>query len=146
MKNFLIIFFASYLPYFLVIISLFLLFIKEKSWRRRLYVFSVFALAAILSRGLITETIRFFYPKLRPSGLLGSFPSGHMAFYFVLALVVFFLLNRKWGWFFLAAVVLMGAARVLVGFHWPSDIIGGILIATACYFFIQKILLPEKLT
>lgn len=155
MKNFLIVFFASYLPYILVVIAVYLLFAKEKDWRRRLHIFSVFSLAAILSRGLITEIIRFFYSRPRPFMVLnisplinhdvsGSFPSGHMTFYFVLALVVFFLLNRKWGLVFTAGVIFMGVARVLAGIHWYSDIAAGLAIATLCYFFVQKILLPKK--
>lgn len=154
--DWLIIFFASYLAYLLAIIAVILLFTKEKDWRRRIHIFSVFALAAILSRGLITEIIRFFYSRPRPflalniSPLINhevshSFPSGHMAFYFVLALAVFFLLSRKWGWFFIAGVILMGLARIIAGVHWPQDIIGGIAIAVLCYFFVQKILLPKKL-
>jgi undecaprenyl-diphosphatase len=155
MKTFLIVFFASYLPYILLVIAIALFFIKEKNWRQRLYVFSVFALAAILSRGLITEIIRFFYYRPRPFLILNtsplinhdissSFPSGHMTFYFVLALTIFFLLSRKWGCFFIISVISTGLARVLAGVHWYSDIIAGIAIAILCYFFVQKILPFKK--
>ena len=146
----LIIFLASYLTYFLIVLAIILLFVKEKDWRRRLYALSVFLISIILSRGLITEIIRFFYNRPRPflalhftplikQDLAGSFPSGHMTFYFVLALSIF-LLNKKWGWFFVAGVILMGLARIFVGVHWPSDILGGILIALLSYFLVKKIL------
>ncbi len=149
----LIIFLAGYLQYFLIVLAIILLIVKEKDWRRRLHVLSVFLLSAILSRGLITEIIRFFYNRSRPflalhftplikQDLTGSFPSGHMTFYFVLALSIF-LLNKKWGWFFVGSVVLMGLARIAAGVHWPSDILGGILIALLSYFLIKKIL-PYK--
>ncbi len=144
----LIIFFASYLGYILLALAIFLLLAKIKDWRRRLHVLSIFFLSAILSRGLITEIIRFFYHRLRPFLALnfaplirdfsGSFPSGHMTFFFVLALVVF-LINRKWGWFFVGSVILMGLARIAVGVHWPSDILGGILIAIFSYFLVKRI-------
>ena len=124
-------------------------FAKEKDWRRQLHILSVFLLSAILSRGLITEIIRFFYHRPRPFLSLNltplihdfsnSFPSGHMTFFFVLALSIF-LLNKKWGWFFVAGVILMGLGRIFVGVHWPSDILGGILIALLSYFLIKKIL------
>lgn len=149
----LIIFLAGYLQYFLIILAIILFFAKEKDWRRQLHILSVFILSAILSRGLITEIIRFFYSRPRPflaldftplikQELSSSFPSGHMTFYFVLALSIF-LLSKKWGWFFVVSVNLMGLARIMAGVHWPTDIIGGILIAAACYFLVKKIL-PYK--
>jgi len=147
------VFFANYFQYFLIVLAVFLLFLKIKDKRRRIFVCLFFALSAILSRGLITEIIRFFYSRARPfvvlnipplinHNLTGSFPSGHMAFYFVLALTIF-LLNKKWAWFFVAGVILMGLARIFVGIHWPTDILGGILIALLSYFLVKKIL-PYK--
>jgi undecaprenyl-diphosphatase len=149
----LIVFLAGYLQYFLIILAIILLFVKQKDWRRQLHIVSVFLLSAILSRGLITEIIRFLYNRSRPflafeltplinHDLTNSFPSGHMTFYFVLALSIF-LLSKKWGWFFVVSVILMGLARIIAGVHWPTDIIGGILIAAACYFLVKK-LLPFK--
>jgi undecaprenyl-diphosphatase len=148
------VFLANYFQYFLIVIAFFLVFNKTKDWRRRLFIFSFFALSVILARGLITEIIRFFYSRPRPFVVLnisplinhditGSFPSGHMTFYFVLALTIF-LLNKKRAWFFVAAVILMGLARIFVGVHWPTDILGGILIAIFSYFFVQKILNYKK--
>ncbi|MEK7624429.1 MAG: phosphatase PAP2 family protein [Patescibacteria group bacterium] len=149
------IFLADYFQYLLIILAIFLFFLKEKNWRRLIFVGSVFALSVILARGLITEIFRFFYSRPRPFIFLdfsplvsqnptGSFPSGHMTFYFVLALTVF-LINKKWGWFFAGSVILMGLARIFVGVHWPSDILGGILIAVISYFLIKKIL-PCKIS
>mgnify|MGYP001573909944 FL=1 len=146
----LIVFLAGYLQYILLALAIFLLLAKVKDWRRQLFIFLFFTLSAILSRGLITEIIRFFYSRPRPftalnilplinHDLTGAFPSGHMTLYFVLALSIF-LLNRKWAWFFTAAVILMGLARIFVGVHWPTDILGGILIAIISYFLIKKIL------
>lgn len=150
----LIIFLAHYLPYILAILAVILLFVKVKETTKRLYILSVFTLSAIISRGLITEIIRFFHYRLRPfmalhftplvnHDLSGAFPSGHMTFYFVLALS-FFLLSRKWGWFAVISVTLTGLARIIAGVHWPSDILGGILIAIISYFLVKK-LLPDKL-
>ncbi len=146
----LIVLLVGYLGYILLALAIFLLLAKVKNWRRQLHVFSIFLLSVILSRGLITEIIRFFYSRPRPfvvlnfpplinHDLTGSFPSGHMTFYFVLALAVF-LINRKWAWFFVVSVILMGLARIAAGVHWPSDILGGILIAIISYFLVKKIL------
>jgi len=143
------IFFAQYLAYLLVVVALFLI-LKEKNWKRRVYYFSLASLSVILSRGIITEIIRFFYHSQRPFVALGfkpllydyaySFPSGHMAAYFALALAVFYI-NKKAGQWFLGLTALMGIARIFVGVHWPSDILGGIVVAVLS-FYVVKYFLP----
>ena len=142
------IFCAQYLPYLLGFAFLVLLF-YEKGWRRKWFLFSEAAIAVILSRGLLTEIIRFFYNHPRPFDVLGftplisesgsSFPSGHAAFLFALAMVVFFR-NRKWGtWFFILSVV-NGIARIYVGVHWPLDVVGGAVIGIGSAWFIHWLL------
>ena len=129
------IFFAQYLAYFLVA-GFLILILNQKGTRRKIYVFCEGALAAILARGIITEVIHFFYHP-RPFEALHfialipesgpSFPSGHMTFFFALALAVGYT-NKKWGaaYFLLAAI--MGIARIYVGVHWPLDVLGGMVI------------------
>lgn len=149
------IFFASYLGYFLILAAILLL-IKEKSWRQRIYFFSLSALSIILARGIITEIIRFFYYQPRPFVVLSleplinhditsSFPSGHAAAYFALSLTVFYL-NRQWGSWFLGLALLMGLARIFVGVHWPLDILFGAIIGLGSAFLIKKILPPPQTT
>ncbi|MEK7193801.1 MAG: phosphatase PAP2 family protein [Patescibacteria group bacterium] len=124
--------------------------LKEKNWRQRIYFASLAALSVILSRGVITEAIRFLYPKLRPFAVLsieplinhsssGSFPSGHSAAFFALAFVLLFF-NKKWGWRFLGMALIMGLARIFVGVHWPSDILGGAVIGLISVIIIRKLL------
>ena len=148
------IFLANYLAYFLIIIAVFLL-IKEKGWRQRIYFFCLTTLSVILARGIITEVIRFFYYQPRPFLILqlqplishnptASFPSGHATAYFALALAIFYL-NQKWGKWFLVAALLMGLGRIFVGVHWPSDILVGTLIGLGSALLIRKIL-PKKET
>ncbi len=148
--NWLGIFLAEYLPYLMVVFAIFIL-IGEKNWRQRVYFFALAGLSVILSRGIITEIIRFFYYRPRPflvlqiqsllgnSDIAGSFPSGHATAYFALALAVFYF-DKKWGWRFLIAAILMGIARIFVGVHWPSDILVGALIGLATAFIIKSIL------
>lgn len=151
------IFLASYLGYFLVLAAIFIL-IKEKEWRWRIYFFSLGALSVILARGILTEIIRFFYYRPRPFLVLqiqplinhdleGSFPSGHAAAFFALALAVFYFVgqrqdyfNKKWGWWFLAVAALMGLARIFVGVHWPLDVLIGAFIGLGSAFLIERIL------
>lgn len=155
------IFLADYLGYLIILGTIILLFI-EKDWRQRFYFFSLAALSVILSRGIITEVIRFFYYRPRPfliinthqlinSDQTGSFPSGHATAYFALAMVAFYFceknreaLSRKWEWWFFGATLLMGIARIFIGVHWPSDILGGALIGIGSTYLIKQILPPPS--
>ncbi|MCR4328440.1 MAG: phosphatase PAP2 family protein [Patescibacteria group bacterium] len=132
-----LVFLARVLPYFLVIgFFFFLAGIKKR--RERILIFIQVALATILSRGIITEAISFFYHVARPfetwqttplvaASLGNSFPSGHATFYFALACTVLFY-HRKWGWWYIGFASLIGIARIIAGVHWPSDIVGGAFI------------------
>jgi undecaprenyl-diphosphatase len=107
----------------------------EREWRRRLFFFLELLLSLIVSRGIVTEAIRFFFPHPRPfdaldiTALVGesgdSFPSGHGAFFFALAGTVWFYNRRRGALLFFLALVI-GIARVAAGVHWPLDIVGGI--------------------
>lgn len=153
-RNFLLddfgVFIAQFLPYLLVLGFLFLVF-KETSWHKKWFFFIDGALALILSRGILTETIRFFYRQPRPFETLnfapligesgGSFPSGHAAFFFALALIVFFW-NKKWGaWYFIFAII-NAFARVFVGVHWPLDVLGGAVVGLVSGFIVHLLIKP----
>lgn len=157
------IFLAKYLGYVLILIALLLL-IKEKNWRQRIYFFSLMTLSVILARGIITEIIRFFYSYPRPFQTLSiqpliahspdnSFPSGHTAAFFALALVIFYFCRQKkqsedqtsfnnlrLGWWVLIMATLIGISRIFVGIHWPLDILAGALIGLTSAFLIKKLL------
>ena len=93
--------------------------------------------------------IRFFYHEPRPFSFYNftplfneagwSFPSAHAAWFFALALVVFFA-NRKWGWWFIALAVLMGLARIYAGVHWPMDIVGGAIVGLLSAWAVHRML------
>ncbi|MBI5306255.1 phosphatase PAP2 family protein [Candidatus Wolfebacteria bacterium] len=150
LSDFAAIFFAEYLGYFLILAAIILI-LKEKNIRSRIYFFSFILFVSILSKGIIADIIKFFYHQPRPYALLDfkplieadganmSFPSGHAAFFFALALPIFFL-NRKAGYWFFGGAVLMGIARIFTGVHWPADILVGALIGLASGFLIKKIL------
>jgi undecaprenyl-diphosphatase len=141
------IFFARYFEYFLIL-CLFLFMIKnaKKYWRMVIQGFA----AAILSKFVITNIIRWLFPRPRPfvenhANLLfdynsaePSFPSGHAAFYFAIATIVYFY-NRKAGVLFFIASFLITAARVFSGIHWPSDILFGAIIGIFSGWLINKI-------
>ncbi len=146
-------FFANYVAYILGLIVV-ILFFKQKGWKNRFYFFALAALSTLLSRGIITETIRFFYNHPRPFDALGflplipesgnSFPSGHMTFFFALFLVVFYTSKDKTiAWWFLGLTSAVGLARIYVGVHWPADIVGGAIIGLFSTWAIRK-LLPQQ--
>ncbi len=146
----LIIFFAEYFPYVMVII-LFVFLLKEAiSIREKIYIFSYTLLSGFLGRGLI-EVIRFFYHRPRPfiqynfiplvSESSYSFPSGHAIFFFAFSFSVFFL-HKRLGWLFISFSVLMGIARIASGVHFPSDIIAGAIIGYLISYAVEKFAHP----
>jgi undecaprenyl-diphosphatase len=58
-----------------------------------------------------------------------SFPSDHATFLFALAFGFFIAKNRSLGWIFLVGALLVSFARVVSGFHYPGDIVGGAVVA-----------------
>lgn len=105
--------------------------------------------AAILSRGIFTEVIRFFYHRARPFGVLTnyhllvpketeySFPSGHAAFYFAIAFAVYLYDKKAGGWLLVLALIL-SLDRVFVGVHYPLDVLGGIIVGAISVCIVKK--------
>lgn len=60
-----------------------------------------------------------------------SFPSGHTTASFASALVFFRLLPRKYGIPAVCLAGLIGFSRLYLGVHYPSDVLGGFLVAWA---------------
>jgi len=128
------IFFAKYLEF--VLLACLLLFLIV-DWRRYWTMVIEAAAAAVLARLVIVNFIRLILPRLRPfvennvnlllSSGESSFPSGHAAFYFAIATVVF-IYNKKAGILFFVAAFLISIARIFVGIHWPTDILAGVAV------------------
>lgn len=128
---------ARYLPWGLVVATLALIF-RDLSRIKRLENLIFVALALLISRGLVTEVIRYFVERPRPFVLLGfnplieqsatyALPSGHAAIFFALAMAVWFI-NKKWGYWFGALALMNGVARIIAGVHWPADILAGAVV------------------
>jgi undecaprenyl-diphosphatase len=151
--DFISIFFAEYAGYFLVVAFITWVWWKyevRERWGALLFA----SLSVLISRGLITEMIRFWYHRPRPFVLLkftplieqadkGSFPSGHASFYFAIAAVLW-MYDRRLGNYFAAIAGVMGIARVFVGVHWPLDIIGGALVALVSVYIVRLLLVTYQ--
>ena len=105
--------------------------------------------AVVLSRLVLTEIIRWIWFRPRPFvshavNLLiahdneGSFPSGHVAFFFALAMAVYFY-NRRAGQWLFAAAILISVARVFAGVHYPSDILAGALVGMLAGWLVWRV-------
>jgi len=100
------------------------------------------ALLALLIGFLITNlTLKPLVSRPRPwlavEGLVNlvgesayrSFPSGHSTSAFAFGFALLFGAPNKWmKWAAMIVAVLMGLSRLYVGVHYPTDIVGGILV------------------
>lgn len=105
----------------------------QRQWRPALLL-----LGSALAGRLLVSLQKWFLGRLRPEsdsplvdvqGL--SFPSGHAAnsmIVYLLAALILIPPGRQRDWAAAAAIlasILIGASRVPLGAHWPSDVIGG---------------------
>ncbi|MBI3304720.1 phosphatase PAP2 family protein [Candidatus Parcubacteria bacterium] len=107
-------------------------------------------LAGLVARLVLTAPIQFFLPRPRPfvahpeieklfnHDPTASFPSGHASFFFGVAFSLWFV-NRRWGWFFLTAATLVSLGRVASGVHYPSDILGGVVVGFAGAWLTERV-------
>jgi len=64
-----------------------------------------------------------------PAWVTNSFPSGHASMIFILAGVFFFTTKKVWlRPFLLAFASLVAMSRIVVGVHWPLDVLAGAII------------------
>jgi membrane-associated phospholipid phosphatase len=127
-----------------IIIITFILFIKEKSWKKRLAALAIPVLFGLLVLGeTYGKTVvhhpapPFFMIKnsttIFPQFYINeqfSYPSGHTSRAVFIAIVVWLLAKkrRNVGIALLAWVGLIALGRIYLGSHWLSDVIGGGLL------------------
>lgn len=77
-----------------------------------------------------------------------SFPSGHTSSSFAAGVVLYLMLPKKYGIPAMILAFLIGISRLYVGVHYPTDVLGGMvmgtLIAVAVVKATEKLLLKKK--
>jgi len=68
-----------------------------------------------------------------------SFPSGHTTLFSALAVVIY-LFNKKLGILFMFGAILIGLSRIIVGVHYPIDILGGVILGGLTAWIIASFL------
>lgn len=125
------------------LLGLFLFFREEKKDR---WFFAPLFLAGALSWSIVEVVLKPLVARSRPALELGtiivgssmndsySFPSGHATIAFAMA-VVLSKKEPKWRWMFYVLAVLISLSRILLGKHYPLDVIvGGFLGWCMGYF------------
>ena len=96
----------------------------------------VFVLGSILS-----PAIKHYFDYPRPLGVLGDtvvvvgpalqthgFVSGHTLTAFLVAALVFYSYQTRWVFCAILVAILVGVSRIMVGAHWPADVLIGALV------------------
>jgi len=102
--------------------------------------------AAIAASGILVNLLKVFFGRTRPGALfdrgvveflgptldsaIRSFPSGHSATVGAVAALAWMLAPRL-RWTALAFALAVGASRLVVGYHFASDVIAGLLVGWA---------------
>lgn len=74
--------------------------------------------------------------RLIPPPYNTSFPSGHTAAASAMAASLLYV-NRRVGFMSVATVALVALGRILVGVHYPTDILGGLVVGIAAFALVR---------
>ncbi len=72
-----------------------------------------------------------------------SFPSGHTLSSFISAFVIFDA-NKRWGIVAFVVAAVMAFSRMYLFVHFPTDILGGIVLAAAIWLLVRKLFKRKK--
>ncbi len=91
--------------------------------------------------GAVEQLFKFLVGRPRPRGFHAGFPSGHVTAAATFAVLLVYLLSRERpspavrASLLALAIALVGSvgyARVILNAHWPSDVLGGVLLGAGC--------------
>lgn len=133
--------FASVLIYALPIL---LIWMAIRSSNSRIVAVKIFLAAVVAWQGLSSAIGNFLYQgygwRERPFAQLGydellfeqpakAFPSDHAAVLFVAVMLLYYYGYAKYARWLLVVALVVSLGRVMIGFHWFGDILGGVAVA-----------------
>lgn len=77
--------------------------------------------------------LHFVSPSADP-----SFPSDHAAAAFAIAFAVLFVVRRAGVWFLVAAAA-VGISRILIGLHYPGDVVAGAAVGFSAAWVVHRV-------
>lgn len=112
-----------------------------------LSVLVVQAIKFVLGRAhphFVAQYDAFRFHLFSPDAFTASFPSGHATTAFAVAAAIALFVPRWQGVFFLLALAVC-VARVATGVHFPSDVLGGMVLGMALTFALARYFARRKL-
>lgn len=106
---------------------------------------ALLALAAVIPAGLITYALKVMVARPRPAvehivavePASFAFPSGHTTLAFAVA-VLLARRNPSYAFYLYGVAALVAVSRVVIGVHYPSDIIAGAVIGTGIVLLVDR--------
>ena len=95
----------------------------------------------LLAAPVFEHAAKYLVGRTRPRGTAMGFPSGHMTGAAAFAVIaIYFAVKEPWNRVqrlgltavVVVMMVLVGLARLVLHAHWPSDVLGGLLLGSSC--------------
>ncbi len=111
----------------------------EAVWSLMLTLVVTALIAAVVQRArpfLTVTDLDYPITRLIPAPLNTSFPSGHTGAAVTMACVIFWM-HRRSGLVAFACATFVALGRVLVGVHFPTDILGGMMVGLISFIMVR---------